>query len=55
MAKYTLNHNLFQNPENWTEKQAYLLGWILSDGHISGRIKDNAVSIRLQKRDKKIL
>lgn len=53
MAKYTINHNFFLNPREWTEKQAYLLGWILSDGHISS--SDNSISIRLQKRDKKIL
>lgn len=53
MQKYTVNVDFFKNPEQWTEKQAYFLGWILSDGHINK--KNNCISIKLQAKDKPIL
>lgn len=52
-TNYTLNENFFESPDTWTEKQAYVLGWILSDGHITK--SSSAVTIRLQEKDKKIL
>lgn len=51
--KYTLNEEFFENPELWGQKQAYFLGWLLSDGHHN--IKNGSFSIKLQERDKKIL
>lgn len=51
--KYQINNEFFQDLENWTEKQAYVLGWILSDGHINK--KTNCVSIKLQLSDRQIL
>lgn len=51
--KYLVNDKFFNEIYNWTEKQAYVLGWILSDGHISKN--GNKIEIKLQKSDKKIL
>ncbi len=51
--KYILNESFFDDVENWGEKQAYVLGWILSDGHIPN--KGSAVTIALQKKDYNVL
>ena len=52
-TKYQKNEDFFKNPENWTEKNAYFFGWLLSDGHHS--IRNRCIKISIQEKDKKIL
>lgn len=50
---YFINEKFFNNIENWEEKQAWVLGWLASDGNNS---KDYySLKIALQERDKCIL
>lgn len=49
--KYSIDEHFFENPEKWTEKQAYWLGWLYSDGSIT----DKCLSIKLQEKDKSVL
>lgn len=51
--KYKINSMFLKNPHNFQEKQAYLLGWIASDGYVCPRRKD--IQLRLQESDKRIL
>jgi hypothetical protein len=51
--KYLLNEKFFNSPAKWGEKQAYVLGWILSDGHINKN--SNCISLKLQQKDAPIL
>ena len=48
---YSVNGSFFDDPKTWTEKQAYWLGWLYSDGSNSGR----QFSIKLQESDKCVL
>lgn len=48
---YSFNEAFFDNPESWTEKQAYWMGWMYSDGFNSGK----QFGIRLQVQDLHIL
>jgi hypothetical protein len=50
MNKYTVDTSFFKNIDS--PEKAYFLGWIVSDGSIG---LDNALKIRLQKDDSKIL
>lgn len=51
--KYQVNDYFFDSINNWSWKQAYLLGWILSDGHINS--SRNSITIALQEKDIEIL
>ena len=49
---YKYNETFFKNPETWDQKQAYFLGWLLSDGdHETSK----GIRIRLKESDKRIL
>ena len=50
---YNANKNFFKDRENWTQKQSYFLGWLLSDGNITKNF--SGLRIRLQERDGRIL
>lgn len=49
--KYNINENFFENID--TQEKAYFLGWLLSDGSLSG--KNNSFTISLQEKDKDVL
>jgi ABC-type oligopeptide transport system ATPase subunit len=51
--KYKKDYLFFKNPENWEQKHAYFLGWLMSDG--THGVKNRYIKISLQERDKKIL
>lgn len=48
---YSVNETFFDSPEIWTEKQAYWLGWLYSDGSNGGK----QFSLKLQESDRSIL
>jgi hypothetical protein len=49
---YAVNHNFFKK---WSPEMAYVLGWIFSDGNISGCKNRYGTSIHLNKKDNYIL
>ncbi len=51
-TKYKINDNFLNNPETWTEKQSYFMGWLSSDGTFT---LNKGVRIYLQETDKRIL
>lgn len=51
--KYKINENFFENPEKWTEKQAWVLGWFASDGN--NYSPKYSFFIKIQERDRLVL
>ncbi len=51
--RYSFNFDFFKNPPEWTEKQAYFLGWLYSDGYNNTHL--GSIHIKLQEKDKYIL
>ncbi len=49
--KYSFNQHFFDNPKKWTEKQAYWLGWLASDGYINREY----INLNLQETDRCVL
>lgn len=49
--KYEINENLFKT---WTEESAYVLGWLLSDGHMQ-LIPKKKYSLRWELKDKEAI
>ena len=55
--KRELNENFFDDPETWTEKQAYFLGFLYADGNVHYNKNDNSyrLQLNLHEKDKCIL
>ncbi len=49
--RHRFNEAFFDNPDTWTEKQAYWLGWYYSDGANS----NGQISFKIQEQDKDVL
>lgn len=53
MARYEVNDRFLENPESWSEEQAYFFGWLVSDGTRDGY--GRSIGFRLAESDWPVL